>query len=187
MSGRLIPSPSGLALPGVALLCLVLFCLALVGCAGPAPMTHFVPQRCNLAAAPFETFTIQQHAMPGFIEPVVAQALAGALERQGLQAAEDPAGADVTAVTRFSMIDRMPDPGSRDAFGDAVAPGEVTRFVAHVDLQLVDNRDDSLIWQGSMDRPHAIVGGETFHDERAVLIVSTTLDTMLQGVKNPCG
>jgi len=187
MSGRLIPSPSGVALPGLALFWPAFFCLALGGCAGPAPMTHFVPQRCNLAAAPFETFTIQQHAMPGFIEPVVAQALAGALERQGLRAADDPAGADVTAVTRFSMIDRTPDRRSRDAFGDAVAPGEITRFVAHVDLQLVDNRDDSLIWQGSMDRPHAIVGGETFHDERAVLIVSATLDTMLKGVKNPCG
>jgi hypothetical protein len=149
-------------------------------------MAHFVPQRCNLATAPFETFSIRQEAMPGFIEPVVAQALTGALQRQGLQAASEPARADVTALARFSMIDQMPDPGSRDAFGDAVAPGEITRFVAHVDLHLVDNRDGSLIWQGSMDRPHAIVGGETFHDERAVLIVSGTLDAMLQGVKSPC-
>lgn len=176
MSGRLIRALSKLVLAGVAL----------AGCAGSAPMAHFVPQRCNLATAPFETFSIRQEAMPGFIEPVVAQALTGALERQGLQAASEPAHADVTALARFSMIDQMPDPGSRDAFGDAVAPGEITRFVAHVDLHLVDNRDGSLIWQGSMDRPHAIVGGETFHDERAVLIVSGTLDAMLQGVKSPC-
>lgn len=181
MSGRLIRGLSGPVLTG-----LVLIGLGLKGCAGTEPMTHLVPQHCNLAAAPFETFAIQQDAMPGFIEPVVAQALTGALERQGLRAAGDPAGADVTAVARFSMIDRMPDRGSRDAFGDPVAPGEITRFVAHVEIRLVDNRDDSLIWQGSMDRPHAIVGRETFHDERAVLIVSATLDTMLQGVKNPC-
>ncbi len=176
MSERLIRALSKLMFAGIAL----------AGCAGSVPMTHFVPQRCNVAASPFETFVIQQQDMPGFIEPVVAQALTGALERQGLQAASQPAHADVTAVARFSMIDRTPNPGSRDAFGDAVAPGEITRFVAHVDLHLVDNRDGSLIWQGSMDRPHAIVGGETFHDERAVLIVSTTLDAMLQGVKNPC-
>jgi hypothetical protein len=149
-------------------------------------MSHFVPQHCNVGVAPFETFTVRQEQMPGFIEPVVAQALTGALERQGLQAAGDPGAADVTAVARFSMIDQTPERGLSDDFGDPVAPGEVTRFVAHVDLRLIDNRDGSQIWEGSMDRPHAIVGGETFHDARAVLIVSATLDAMLQGVKSPC-
>ncbi len=160
--------------------------LLLAGCATENLMSHYVPEHCNGATAPFASFTIRQESMPGFIEPVVGRALEGALQRQGLRLAPDGASADVTVVARFSMITRAPEAGSEDPFGDSVAPGPVSRFVAHVDLDLLDNRDGSLIWKGSMDRSHAILGGETFHDERAVLIVSHTLDNMLEGVMDPC-
>lgn len=165
--------------------------LLLTACASDRDvMSAHVPSHCHGAATPFRTFAIRQEDMPGFIEPVVRQALLGSLAREGLQQAPEGVAPDVTVVARFAMVDLSPEgaagePG-QDAFGDRVVPGAVTRFIAHVDLEMLDNRDGGLIWRGSMDRPHAILGGETFHDERAVLIVSNTLDDMLRGIREPC-
>lgn len=164
----------------------------LAGCAGQGdPTDGYVPAHCHGAAAPFATFAIRQESVPGFIEPVLQTALDGALLRQGLARVASDSDADVTMVARFSLIDLDPQgeagAGQADAFGDRVVPGQITRFIAHVDLELVDNRDGALVWRGAMDRHHAILGGETFHDERAILIISGTLDRMLEGVTLPCG
>lgn len=172
---------------------LVLFCAGLLaGCAvAPTAMEAYVPEHCNAATVKFGTFDIRQEEMPGFIEPVLRTALAGALERQGLTAVAPGGVADVTMAARFSLIDLNREPGTEgtraDTFGERLAPGQVTRFIAHVDLELEDNRDERLIWRGAMDRRHTILGGETFHDDRAILIVSTTLDQMLEGIVTPCG
>ena len=171
---------------------LVVWAALLAGCATDRDlMSAYVPARCHGATAPFETFALRQEEVPGFMEPVLATALAGSLTREGLHQAAAGQSADVTMVARFSLVDLNPEPqpgGSRaDAFGDHVVPGALTRFVAHVDLELRDNRDGIQVWRGSMDRPHAILGGETFHDDRAVLILSSTLDRMLRGITEPCG
>jgi len=164
----------------------------LSGCAGDRDiMSSHVPIRCHGAAAAFETFDLRQEAVPGFIEPVLETALAGSLAREGLRRADPGVRADVTMIAHFSLINLNPEPepGSRraDAFGDRVVPGQITRFIAHVDLELRDNRDGALVWRATMDRPHAILGGETFHDERAILVLSSTLDAMLRGITEPCG
>jgi hypothetical protein len=169
----------------------IVIALLLSGCAGGRDvMSAHVPAHCNGAATPFRTFAIRQDGMPGFIEPVVRQALLGSLAREGLEEAPEGVAPDVTLVARFALVDLDPEgtPGEpgQDAFGDRVVPGAVTRFTAHVDLEMLDNRDGALVWRGSMNRPHAILGGETFHDERAVLIVSNTLDDMLRGIREPC-
>jgi hypothetical protein len=163
----------------------------LTGCVGSGDvMSSHVPVRCNGAAVPFRTFDLRQEEVPGFIAPVLATALEGSLVRVGLQPAAGGDPADVTMVARFALINLNPPAGPdgarADAFGDRVVPREITRFVAHVDLALRDNRDGALIWRGTMDRPHAILGGETFHDERAVLIVANTLDGMLRGLMKRC-
>jgi len=175
----------------MAQLLLIAVALQLAACAGGRDvMTSYVPTHCHGAVAPFQTFAIRQEDMPGFIEPVVQQALLGSLAREGLQEAPEGVAPDVTLVARFAMVNLDPESVDGeprpDAFGDRVVPGAVTRFIAHVDLEMLDNRDGALIWRGSMERPHAILGGETFHDERAVLIVSNTLDDMLRGIREPC-
>ena len=164
----------------------------LAGCVGQGdPTDGYVPAHCHGATAPFATFAIRQESVPGFIEPVLQTALEGALLRQGLARVANGGAADVTMVARFALIDLDPqgEPGAVevDAFGDRVVPGRITRFIAHVDLELVDNRDGALVWRGAVDRHHAILGGETFHDERAILIISDTLDRMLDGITRPCG
>jgi hypothetical protein len=165
--------------------------IVLAGCAGGRDvMSSHVPVRCHGATAPFETFDLRQEDMPGFIEPVLETALSGSLARVGLRRIESAAVADVTMVARFSLINLNSEAGPEgirsDAFGDRVVPGAVTRFITHVDLELLDNRDGALVWRGTMDRPHAILGGETFHDDRAILIITDTLDGMLRGIRDPC-
>lgn len=149
-------------------------------------MSSHVPAHCHGSAAPFATFSVQQHAMPGFIEPVLQTAVEDALTRQGLVKADAGTTPDVTANLYFTLIDRNPPPQEVDPMGDPVSTSEITRFVAHVDMDVVDNRDGKVIWKATMERYHAILGGETFHDDRALLIVSSTLDQMFEGLTSSC-
>jgi hypothetical protein len=71
--------------------------------------------------------------------------------------------------------------------GETVAPSELHRFVTHLTIDVIDQRSGALIWTGAIDRAHAIQGGETFHNERAVLQISQALDAMFVGLTTPCG
>ena len=70
--------------------------------------------------------------------------------------------------------------------GEPVQTGTVNRFVTHLEVDVLDQRTDNIIWTGAMYRAHAIQGGETFHDERAVLIIRQAYDDMFVGLTTPC-
>lgn len=166
--------------------------LLLAGCAASSAMRSHVPAHCHGASAPFTTFAIEQVEVPGFMTPVLADALDGALLRAGLEHAAAGSAPDVTLRARYAQVNRAGFDGDgqvagrSDGFGEPVAAGSLVRFVAHLDLELLDNRDGALVWRATMDRPHAITGGETFHGDRARLLLATTLDRMLRGVRVPC-
>lgn len=158
-------------------------------------MNSYVPAHCHGAAEPFRTYTVEYQDVPLFILDVIDTSLAGALARQGL--ARAPADtADVKVLVRLEIIEHaQPEasrdiggsPGSgRDPFGETVAPNELHRFVTHLTVDMTDQRTGQLIWTGAVDRAHAIQGGETFHDERAVLLISRTFDSMFVGLTEPC-
>ena len=124
--------------------------------------------------------------MPGFIEGVISTAAEGALAAQGLEEAPSPADADVAVINSFYLIDRNPPPPETDPMGEPVQTGTVNRFVTHLEVDVLDQRTDKVIWTGAMYRSHAIQGGETFHDERAVLIIRQAYDDMFVGLTTPC-
>jgi len=157
--------------------------VALAGCVAHTEMQSYVPAHCHGATAPFSTFAIEQVNMPGFIQDVVEESVAGALSRLGLQEQEP---ADLNVRAEFELIDRNPPPREKDPFGEPVATSQLNRFVVHVAVDILDNRNGKLIWTGSMNRAHAIQGGETFHNDRAVLIISSTLDDMFEGLTTAC-
>jgi hypothetical protein len=154
------------------------------GCATTAEMDIYVPARCHGIAESFQTYRLAFVDVPGFIEPVIRTSLEGALAAQGLDAADD---ADIRVISTFYLIDRNPPPPEyADPFGEPVQTGEVNRFVTHLEVDVVDQRTDALLWTGAMFRSHAIEGGETFHDERAVLIIRQAFDDMFVGLTIPC-
>jgi hypothetical protein len=157
--------------------------VALAGCASGATMQHYVPANCHGASEPFTTFSIRQVNMPGFIQDVIDESVSGALHRVGLEFSETP---DLDVRVGFELIDRNAPPREKDPFGEPVATSDLNRFVIHVDVDIFDTRTGKLIWTGAMNRAHAIQGGETFHNERAVLTISDTLDSMFEGLTTPC-
>jgi hypothetical protein len=174
------------------------------GCASDT-MTPYVPAHCHGAAEPFHTYVLEHENVPGFILGVLDTALTGALQRQGLKPAAASV-ADIKVLSSLEVIEHNqpadvepPSPiGPGDPFdypagrpsshpgGDTVAPNELHRFVTHLTITVTDQRTGRLIWTGVIDRAHAIQGGETFHDERAVLQISTALDSMFVGLTTPC-
>ena len=158
----------------------------LQGCANSQAMDLHVPHACHGSAAPFHTYRLSFVDVPGFIEGVIATSVEGALAAQGLDEAANPDEADVAVVNTFFLIDRNPPPQQFDPMGERVQTSTVNRFITHLKVDVVDRRTDSIIWTGSMYRPHAIQGGETFHNEQAVLIIRKAYDDMFVGLTTPC-
>lgn len=164
-----------------------LFIAALLGgCASSGAMDLYVPHACHGVAEPFSTYTLSMVEVPGFIEGVIETAAEGALAAQGLEAAVQPDEADVAVVNTFYLIDRNPPPMEGDPMGEPVQTGGINRFVTHLKVDVVDQRTDRIIWTGAMYRSHAIAGGETFHDDRAVLIIRQAYDDLFAGLTTAC-
>lgn len=183
--------------------------LLLGGCADN-PLQPHVPAHCHGAAETFSTYTLAYSEVPGFIISDIDESLGGALYRQGLSAAPAPADADVRVAATMRLIDhnapplveqaaspldaRPPDAENdelmggplRDPFGQSMGEVPLNRFVSHLSLEIIDQRTGDLIWVGSIDRAHAITGGETFHDARAILQISNAFDEMFVGLTTPC-
>jgi len=164
--------------------------LALLGsmlsaCSMTPVMETYVPARCHGSARPFTTYTLEHRNVPGFILQVVDVSIRSALDRQGLSVV-DEADADVLVRTELDVINRNPPPAEGDPFGEPVATSQLNRFVTHLVVNVIDRRTDQLIWTGAMDRAHAIEGGETFHDDRAIAIITQAFDDMFVGLTTPC-
>ena len=176
----------------------------LSGCAGNR-LEPYVPAHCYGSAATFETYTLVYQDVPGFIVDVVDTSLRGALDRQGLRVSEASAEADISVESTMEIIDHNPPkdlPGQnserasrsdypmgqplKDPFGESFDANQLNRFVTHLSVDVIDQRTGNLIWKGSIDRSHAIMGGETFHDARAVLQISQAFDEMFVGLTTPC-
>jgi hypothetical protein len=183
---------------------MLLLAMLLSGCADN-PLQPYVPAHCHGAAEPFDSYTLEYVEVPGFIVSDIDTSLQGALARQGLEAAGDPAEADVRIVSRLRLIDHNAPPlvdqprnsldsepdnlvagPLRDPFGQSMGEVPLNRFVTHLSVEIFDLRSGDLIWVGSIDRAHAITGGETFHGERAILQISNAFDEMFQGLTTPC-
>jgi hypothetical protein len=164
----------------------VLLLGSLAGCAATGEMDLYVPHECHGAADSFSSYSLAFVEVPGFIEGVIETAAQGALAAQGLVEASSAAEADVAVINSFYLIDRNPPPPETDPMGEPVQTGTVNRFVTHLKVDVLDQRTDKVIWTGAMYRSHAIQGGETFHDERAVLIIRQAYDDMFVGLTTPC-
>ncbi len=161
--------------------------LVLSACAATRGMEVQVPEACYGNAAPFSTYTLTFVSVPGFIEQPIETAAEGALQSLGLKPAETPAEADLDVVSSFFAVDRNPPPQQGDPMGEHMQAESVNRFVAHLKVDVRDQRTGDVIFSGSMYRDHAVAGGETFHNERAVLLIRRAFDEMFVGLTKPCG
>lgn len=170
-------------------LALVVSCLVvLTGCATTTRgMDVYAPDACYGKAEAFSTYALEFVGVPGFIQDPIEKSASGALAAIGLTAAANPGDAGIRVVNTFFLIDRNPPPQAGDPMGEPVQSGSVNRFVAHLKVDVVDQRTATVIWTGSMYRDHAIAGGETFHDDRAVLLIRQAYDKMFVGLTRPCG
>lgn len=161
--------------------------LLLTACATTRGMDVHAPDACYGKAAPFTTYTLAFDSVPGFIRQPVETAAEGALMAIGLHPVAAPREADLKVINTFFAVDRNPPPPRTDPMGEPMQTGTVNRFVAHLKVDVVDQRTGSVIWTGSMYRDHAVAGGETFHNERAVLLIRQAYDEMFVGLTRPCG
>jgi hypothetical protein len=157
----------------------------LTGCASSSAMDIYVPAHCHGVTQSFESSSLGSENIPGFIQGVIDESLNSALESTGLTPAT-PEQADLRIVSSFNLVDKNPAPRPKDPFGEEVQSSRINRFVTHLQVEFFDARSGKLIWTGAMYRAHAIEGGETFHNEKAVLIIREAFDQMFVGLTSPC-
>ncbi len=157
----------------------------LTGCASSGAMDIYVPAHCHGVAQSFESYSLGYENIPGFIQGVIDESLNSALENTGLTPST-PEQADLRIVSSFNLIDKNPAPQPKDPFGEEVQSSRINRFVTHLQVEFFDARNGNLIWTGAMYRAHAIEGGETFHNQKAVLIIREAFDQMFVGLTSPC-
>lgn len=159
----------------------------LTGCAAAPPISTWVPADCHAATEDFSTFAVALTDVPGFKEPIMRDALVGALERQGLvRVPRDDA--DLLVQLRVTRIDRQPlaEAPPRDSMDAPIPTAAVSRFTAHADVEVYDQRDERMIFKAGMDRDHAISGEVQLHDVRAGALIAAALDQSLAGLGRAC-
>ncbi|HSG91330.1 MAG TPA: hypothetical protein VLA56_19090 [Pseudomonadales bacterium] len=194
-----------------ALTILVLVSGVLAGCQATKPVATWSPDHCHGAREPFSTFHLVQTDVPGFKAPIMAEAVTAAMRRIGVQPVAEEVPADVTLRLSVRLVRRggaalpsdTPDPSDTadvldmpdmpdlphradETLLEAGASDPQSRFTAHADLELFDERSREIVWKGTMERAHAISGAETFHDGRAAALIEAALNELFEGLTRPC-
>ena len=162
---------------------LVLILTLLAGCATtPRGVSWSADQTCQQAIVDVDTYGITIRDMPGFIEPVFSYTAHQAMQRLGLLPAEQP---DLFVDLRFEQVQLNRPTRARDDFDESIMPGPVVRFDAIVHVT-VETKSDMLVWSGRLNRRHAILGDEVFHDDRAAVALQLAFDGLFEKIFTPC-
>ena len=161
----------------------ILVCLG--GCTStPRGVEWDVDQSCQENPLEASSYAVTMEDMPGFIEPAFSFAAHQSMQRVGLVPSDDSDEPDIRIILRFEQVSLDP-PEDLDDFGESVVPGPLTRFNAIVWVT-VETSPGTVVWSGSMNRSHAIVGHEIFHTDRAITLLQVAFDSFFENLFQPC-
>jgi hypothetical protein len=162
---------------------LMLILAVLGGCTStPRGVSWYADQSCQAGTVDVDTYGVTIRNMPGFIEPVFSYTAHQAMQRLGLVPAEQP---DLYVDLRFELVQLDRSTRARDDFDESIIPGPIVRFDAIVHVT-VETKSDTVVWSGTLNRRHAILGDEIFHDDRAAVVLQQAFDGLLENIFTPC-
>lgn len=132
---------------------IVIVVSALGGCAQNSSRVSVDIETC--CDAPFEryaTYQVRMSDIPGFLQPYLRGGLASVLNRKGLTETLDRPDAVVSLI--FNQVFLTPEAEPRDYFGEGVNPGIATRFMAAIEVDMIDTRSNRMLWSGRLSRIH---------------------------------
>jgi hypothetical protein len=121
---------------------------------------------CCVAETPgIHTYRIEFRDMPEFLKPMLRDSVSIVLDGKGLEYTEG----DAHAVLTMTYVDRTmaAEETARDEAWETIAPAGGVRFIAEVQMEMLNSVTRERIWAGSMGRVHNVYEGSYMHDEPA--------------------
>jgi len=139
--------------------------LLAAGCATQPYIATDVIYCCETGSEGISTFRVEFEDMPEFLKPMLRDEAAIVLAGKGVDYTEG----DAHAVLQMKFVDRtLSEAGQRELDEwERIAPGGGVRFIAEVQIEMVNAVTRERIWSGTMRRVHNIYEGSYMHDAPA--------------------
>jgi hypothetical protein len=140
--------------------------LALVAACGTLPeIATDVSYCCETGADGVASFRAEFVDTPEFLKPMLRDEAAIVLGSKGIEYTEGDAHSVLT-MTFINKTLATEEERDLDAW-EKVAPGGGVRFIAEVQIELINAVSRETIWSGSMRRIHNVYEGSYMHDAPA--------------------
>lgn len=142
---------TGRAVSGVLLAAVV--ALASAGCASrPTRVSTEVMVCCEADFYRYESYQVRMTNVPGFLEAYLQGGLTAVLNGKGLEPTVSQP--DLVVDLIFDQVFLGNGSTEEDYFGEGVAPGDATHFMAAVSVDVTDADTNEIVWSGRLSRIH---------------------------------
>ena len=142
----------------LATLCAAIALTAAACAHHPAGVDSEVFVCCEADFHRYATYDLEFVNVPGFLEPYLRGGIAPVLEGKGLMLTLDRPDLHITIL--FDQVFLSPDSDEQDYFGEGVLPGDATRFMAAVSVDVIDTVSERIVWSGRLSRIHTDPHGQ---------------------------
>lgn len=133
---------------------LLVFQMVMSACAtGRSTVSTEVFTCCEADFHRYATYQVSTVNVPGFLEPYLLRGLEPVLEQKGLIATLDRPDLRVNILFNQVFLDRQAE--REDYYGEGVEPGDATRFMAAISVDMIDARSEQIVWSGRLSRIHS--------------------------------
>lgn len=138
---------------------LIAIALFVAACAHhPAGVDSEVMVCCEAEFHHYATYDLEFVNVPGFLEPYLRGGITPVLDSKGLTSTLDRPDLHITIL--FDQVFLSPDSLPADYFGEGVEPGDATRFMAAISIDVIDVSSEHIVWSGRLSRIHTDPHGQ---------------------------
>lgn len=140
------------------ILCAAMVLLTAACAHHPAGVDSEIIVCCEADFHRYATYDVEFVNVPGFLEPYLRGGIAPVLDGKGLIPTLDRPDLHITIL--FDQVFLSHDSAAQDYFGEGVEPGDATRFMAAVSIDVIDTDSERIVWSGRLSRIHTDPHGQ---------------------------
>lgn len=128
--------------------------------------------------ANYATYGLETENMPLFLRDYVVTEFDAAFQAKGLR--RNDRSNDLRVLLRYNHINLDPEQQNIDPFIRMEALTVELRYVATIEIEMIETRSSELVWAGTISRIHQVTPGEYMHEERARPAFLQAFNTVLE-------
>jgi len=134
----------------------------IVACSAMPPIATDVDYEYDAGTSRISTYRVEFTNMPEFLKPMLRDEVSTILATKGLDYSEG----DAHAILQMTFVQKPMSQADaqRDNFDGPTSSGGTQRFIAEVQVDLLNSVTRELIWSGVLSRYHNVAMGSYMHD-----------------------